>query len=530
MKRIIAPLSASIIFMACTFGASFLFADMSGGEPGRFMAYGAGGRALAMGGAFYSVADDATAAYWNPAGLSILNKREFTAMYASLFADTSLGFMAYAHPTPSNGVFGFTYTQLKSDGFEKVQISMDSAGNILDIKTIGTFSDIRQALGLAWGKQISSKMRLGLSAKMVRRTLDTSSDSHISMDVTTLIPRLFPKYRFAFGLHNLVSMKSGDTDDKMPLLIRMGNNYSLIPKKLSIGMDFTISQVSGMSWNLGGEYWVLRFIAFRFGIQGDPGSAGAPREMNFGAGLAYQKFSLDLASTIHDLGLTTRISGSWRFGSSIIEKREDEVKNLIQQGFDALRAGNFLLALQKLNQALDSQPTNKILKEMVDRLQEVVSLYPQALSQTEIQAFVRKGVAHFTSGTDLKAAVNSLRHAFNKNVKDTKILALLNLMEKAAGVSEVTRKIEGPQLFTWIDQKVFDARKGFMDGRYDLVIRRCQDILDLEPNNTVALEILGSAFFMMDEKAKARIIWRRVMEIDPSNEIVPPFLEAVKRR
>jgi len=37
---------------------------------GEFISTGVGGRALAMGGAFVAVANDVTAGYWNPAGLS----------------------------------------------------------------------------------------------------------------------------------------------------------------------------------------------------------------------------------------------------------------------------------------------------------------------------------------------------------------------------------------------------------------------------------------------------------------------------
>jgi hypothetical protein len=47
-----------------------------------FLDTGVGARALAMGGAFVAVADDATAAYWNPAGLVQLREREFTLMHA----------------------------------------------------------------------------------------------------------------------------------------------------------------------------------------------------------------------------------------------------------------------------------------------------------------------------------------------------------------------------------------------------------------------------------------------------------------
>ncbi|MBI4668097.1 MAG: hypothetical protein HY747_02745 [Elusimicrobia bacterium] len=349
------------------------------------------------------------------------------------------------------------------------------------------------------------------------------------MDITTIIKGLVPRHQMGFGLHNVLAIKSGDTDDKLPLAIRFGNNYQIIRNKLSLGLDIDSSQRSGLSWRFGGEYWVMSWVAFRFGIQGDPGATKGPREMNFGAGLHYQNFSLDLANAVHDLGMTTRFSASWRFGTSVRVDQESKVRRSIQLAFDALKSGNFLLALQRLNQALDAQPSNKMLQSMAERISQVVSVYPQALGENEIMAYVRKGVAQFSSGVDLKAAVNALRYAFNKDIHDEKVLSLLNLVEKAANVSELTSRVEGPQIFTWVDQKIFDARSAFHDGHYDAVIRRCQDVLDLEPSNTTSLEIMGSAFFMMDQKEKAEVLWKRVLEIDPNNKIVRPFLESLKK-
>jgi hypothetical protein len=69
--------------------------------------------------------------------------------------------------------------------------------------------------------------------------------------------------------------------------------------------------------------------------------------------------------------------------------------------------------------------------------------------------FKRKGIISYVDGRDLRGAVNALRHAFNKNVKDEKILGLLNMVEKEAGVAELTRRVDGPEQFTWVDQKIF---------------------------------------------------------------------------
>src|SRR5512137_2740714 len=49
---------------------------------GEFMKIPVGARAVGMGGAFSAVADDATAPYWNPAGMVYLPYREAFLQYA----------------------------------------------------------------------------------------------------------------------------------------------------------------------------------------------------------------------------------------------------------------------------------------------------------------------------------------------------------------------------------------------------------------------------------------------------------------
>ena len=51
---------------------------------GDFLTNGVGGRALGLGGAYVSIADDATATYWNPAGIaSVPDNYQFCLMHAA---------------------------------------------------------------------------------------------------------------------------------------------------------------------------------------------------------------------------------------------------------------------------------------------------------------------------------------------------------------------------------------------------------------------------------------------------------------
>jgi len=516
------PRAAMVLFLllgTVIFSASLVQAQ-SGGQPGAFLQYGVGARALGMGGAFYAIADDATAAYWNPAGLAHQQRKELTTMQATLWEQTQFTYFGYAHPTSTKGTFAFGMTQLISDGFEKVSAKFDpNTGDPTEVKTEGSFSDEKRAIALSWGRVATETTAFGISFKQISRQLDSSADTGMALDIGAL--RLMgPRYRLAIGIQNVFSTTSGDTDDKYPVIVKIGNSLRLFKERLLLGFDVQKSQSAELNWRFGGEYWAARWFAFRFGLLAAP----QIQETDFGFGFRFRRLQFDIAQGIHALGASTRLSVGFRFGRSRDDRSESQIKLLIQQGFEAFREGDFQVATLRLNQALDAAPHNKQVKAMLARLQTVVGFIPQAMGGEEFQTFVRRGVISYVDGRDLKSSVNALRYAYNKNPKHEKLLSLLNLVEKEAG-KEITRS--GPEMFTFVEQKLYDARQAIYDGKYDLAIRRTQDVLDLEPSNVTALEIMGSAFYLMEEKGKAKAVWKRVLEVDPKNRVVAEFMRQI---
>ncbi|MEK7858011.1 MAG: PorV/PorQ family protein [Elusimicrobiota bacterium] len=528
-SQVPAPIAASLLAAGALLIISVgtLSAAESGGQPGAFLNFGVGGRALAMGGAFYGISDDASAAYWNPAGLAQLQRKEFTTMQATLFASTKFTYLAYAHPTKKGSTFAVSITQLASTGFEQVDVKYDAVtGEPCNgcITTGGSFADQQSAMALSWAKNVTDTASFGMTVKQVTRKLGGSSDNTKALDIG-MMKTMGPAYRLGFGLQNVFSQTKGDTDDKYPVVVNIGNSLRLFKERLTIGLDLKKPLTSDIDMRFGGEYWIARWFAFRFGLMGLP----AVRETDFGFGLNFRSFSLDIAQGIHDLGSSTRMSISFRFGQSKGDRSTTQVKGFMKQGMDAFQEGNFALAAQKFNQALDAQPDNKQVQAMLARLMAVTSYMPQAMGGEEFQTFVRRGAISYVDGRDLKSSVNALRYAFNKNPKDEKLLGLLNMVEKEAQVAEVTRKLDSPEQFTWVDQKIYDARQSVYDGKYDAAVRRSQDVLDLEPNNVTALEIMGSAFYMMEQKDKALAVWKKVLELDPNNKAVKEFLDTIRR-
>lgn len=519
--------AAGALFLALVL-VSALFsapaAAQNGGQPGQFLAFGVGGRAMAMGGAYYGISDDASAAYWNPAGLAQIQRKELTTMQATLVAQNKLTYFSFAYPTKGGSTFAASMTQMANTGFEQVDAVFDpNTGQTTDIKSGGSFVDQQKAMSLSWGKGVTETVLFGMSLKNITRQLGPSTDSTKSLDIG-MMKTMGASYRMGLGMQNVFSQVSGDTQDKFPVTIKFGNSLRLFKERLTLAADVNKVLDGSADLRFGGEYWISRWFAFRFGLLGLP----AVQETDFGFGLNFKSFTLDVAQGIHDLGSSTRMSVTFRFGQSRGDRANGQVKNFIKQGMEAFQEGNFALAAQKFNQAQDAAPGNKQVETMIARLSAVTNFVPQATGGEESQTFIRKGAISYVDGRDLKVAVNSLRYAFNKNPGDEKLLGLLNMVEKEAGVSEVTRRMEGPEQFTFVDQKVFDARQSIYDGHYDAAVRRAQDVLDLEPNNVTALEIMGSAFFLMEQKDKAVAVWRKVLELDPNNRSVREFLQSIR--
>jgi len=102
-----------------------------------YLRMGVGARALAMGGAFTAIADDATAAYWNPAGLTKIENIEATFMYsANMSVDRQFNYFGYAHWLGVGGL-GVSWINagmsdmLHTDGGGNVLVKEDTGNNAI---------------------------------------------------------------------------------------------------------------------------------------------------------------------------------------------------------------------------------------------------------------------------------------------------------------------------------------------------------------------------------------------------------------
>jgi len=113
MKRIFTLI---IISLFVTHANAQLFPVLGGQRSGistaQFLKIGVGGRASAMGDAFVAVANDASALYWNPAGLSQFTQNQVMFSHNKWVVDINHDFLGLVYHMDATNSFGIALTSL----------------------------------------------------------------------------------------------------------------------------------------------------------------------------------------------------------------------------------------------------------------------------------------------------------------------------------------------------------------------------------------------------------------------------------
>jgi long-subunit fatty acid transport protein len=143
-----------------------------------FLNIGVGSRANAMGGAFVAISDDATALYWNPAGMSQCAHSEITFNHSDWFLDIYHEFVGAVMPAGRHA-FGLSAIYVGVPD-QKVRTIAQPEGN-------GNFynaSDL--TLGVSYAFQFTDQFSMGATGKFIRQQIYNSSGVAGAIDLGAL--------------------------------------------------------------------------------------------------------------------------------------------------------------------------------------------------------------------------------------------------------------------------------------------------------------------------------------------------------
>lgn len=213
-----------------------------------FLAIGTGARAKAMGNSFVAIADDATAGYWNPAGLlRVQGDLQISLMHAEYFAGIAkYDFGAIAFPIDTMSTIGFTYIRFGVDDIPNTTQLIDAEGNI-NYDRITSFSTADNAFLFSYARKMKVPgLSIGGNVKIVRRIIGSFANSWgFGLDISAQY--LKDKWQFGAIFRDVTGTFNAWNytldDDFIEVLERTGNE---LPTN---GLEVTVPKlILGAAW------------------------------------------------------------------------------------------------------------------------------------------------------------------------------------------------------------------------------------------------------------------------------------------
>ena len=304
---------------------------------GEFLSMGVGARALGMGGAFVALANDASATYWNPAGLVQLDQPELSIMHAERFAGiVKYDWLCYVHPHQKgfhSGTFGVSLVRLGVDDIPITALP-DESSPLHPVKNrpyvARWASDAEYALYLSYARSTQTPLSYGGNVKVLRKGVDDYTAWGLGVDLGLLFR---PTERLNVGLNlqdattTLVAWDNGTRESISPTA-KIGGTYtfdfdvlrgSLTP---ALDIDFRFEgrkYASQYHWGnlsadirFGAEYWFKRMFAVRLG-------SDDIRRLAVGTGFRLQQFGFNLEQLTIDFAFLSKgdLDNTYRVSASV---------------------------------------------------------------------------------------------------------------------------------------------------------------------------------------------------------------------
>lgn len=321
-------------------------------------------RASGMGEGGVALADDASALYWNPAGLAFQQGQEISISHANWLpafnlSDLFIDYLVYRREMPEiDGTVAASITYLNLGMFTRTEN---------DPTPLETFKAYEFAITAGYSTKLTNDLGIGINGRFIHSRLSpfgTAEEqgrgiaSDFSFDVgmlyqpkTLILPLLGldigERFSAGFNLSNIgpaMSYIDRAQADPLPTNLRVGLGYKilkseynkltaivdvskLLVRKRADGTSDPFYKAIFTSWadkslreemrefdsSVGLEYWYSNWVALRAGFFYEDPQYGNRKFMTFGAGIRYDIYGFDFSyintfEEQHPLGETLRFT------------------------------------------------------------------------------------------------------------------------------------------------------------------------------------------------------------------------------
>jgi hypothetical protein len=327
-----------LLFLIGTMGNAQLVPNLGGQRAGisafQFLKLGVGARGVAMGESFVAIADDASALYWNPAGIAQFRDNQVIASHTEYVVDIRHDFLGIVYHLDEANAFGASFCSLHMDDIE-ITTEMQPTGT----GRYFSFGDV--AVGVTYARRMTDQFSFGITARYAEETLDVLSMRSVMMDLGTYYWTGLGSTRFAVAIANFgadvrpkgtiarVDKSSVSTFQSfsLPTVFKLGFAFDPMndeEQKLTASLQLNHPNDNAEHFRIGVEYSWRQLFYVRGGVKRTIGQpifaedATSEEDLTVGAGVAvplgFSRVNADYAfASFSRLGSTHRISLSFTY-------------------------------------------------------------------------------------------------------------------------------------------------------------------------------------------------------------------------
>jgi tetratricopeptide (TPR) repeat protein len=437
-----------------------------------------GVRAAGMGNAFTSISGDATCAFWNPAGLATVKNMELTSSRAKRYdLDLYNNYINYLYPLKKYGTLGFSYYDSSIDG---VMI----LGS--DPSAMSYGSDTQRVLSFNYGYKASKQILVGFNLKHLSETATNTDANGFEGDIGFIYKG--KKYiDFGMSINDCLptdfSWSTGKSE-KIPATFRMGIQYHSPLETFRAAFDTEFTKSQDTVYRLGSEYKLNDFLTIRGGYE----YLGAGGNASLGFSVKYSDWTFDYSWNDHDLGVSSMLAATLKFGAPKKKKAEITRNNeLIGSELNEIKSS----AVKQKNYNKKMKST---LNDVMSRYQRPKYTYDADNSKpkkSQITPISEDDLSDEAKNEFDLGNVYLLKKMYNKAIEQ-----YLNVIKIAPQFSKVHFNLGA------IYQKIGMEEKAIYEYRI---------VLKLTPNNVNALLALGNLYLQKGVSEKAVVYYNRII-------------------